>query len=199
MIGIMLAGGSATRLPNKPLLPTKDGYPVCLSGLDYLKRCGVSHSIVVVPPDSPLVDAIEHFRPGQNFTFVYQPDATGVGHALNMAFGEARKKAVVVVGDNVYPEDEQLKSVEPHLAIRRVPAWRRPHLVSCNGQGELSRSPGDRPMPFSLTTPWVLAPRTDWSPEVWRDFKGIRQEEYPEEGWWDIGTPSLYAAYWRQP
>lgn len=193
MIGIMLAGGLATRLPNKPLLPTKDGSPVCLSGLDYLKRHNVSHTVIVVPPNSPLVDVIEHFRPGQKYSYVYQPEAKGVGDAINLV--KASVRAMIVVADNVYPEAEVVNEVEC-VVIRRVPAWRRPHLVGADGQ-RLDRG-GSSFMPFSLTTPWVVGPGKSWDPDGWPSLAGIKQVEREADGWWDIGTPELYAAYWRQ-
>jgi hypothetical protein len=198
MIGILLAGGAATRLPNKPLLPTKHGcYPVCLSGLDYLKRHKVSHTIIVTPPNSPLVDVITHFRPGQSYTFVYQAEPTGVGDALNLAMKEIPIRAMVVMADNIYPENEEF----PHgggagIAIRKVAAWKRPHLVGANGLTHLSRTAGEY-CPFALTTPWVIGPGREFDKEGWPTLRGQKQIEMEEEGWWDIGTPELYAAYWR--
>lgn len=199
MIGVMLAGGLATRLPNKPLLPTKDGSPVCLSGLDYLKRHGVSHTVIVTPPNSPLVDIIEYFRPGQKFTYVYQPEARGVGDALNLALSGLQVRAMIVVADNIYPWDEKLDEVDECVVVRRVPAWRRPHLVRADGAGRLSRGDNSQFMPYSLTTPWIVGPGKKFSDEGWTDLRGLKQVERDHEGWWDVGTPELYAAYWRTP
>ena len=40
--GIVLAGGLATRLPNKALLPIKNGKPAITSSIDLLLRSGIN-------------------------------------------------------------------------------------------------------------------------------------------------------------
>lgn len=226
LIGVMLAGGLATRLPNKPLLPTKQGgYPVCLSGLDYLKRHECEHVIIVTPPNSPIVDVIDHFRPAQKYVYHYQAEPKGVGAALRdvLPFGQSTAWVMVVMADNIYPEHERIMLPwEPREAkadamrepagecviVRRLPAWRRPHLVSASGRRvidtmalsqELSRSNASKYLPFSLTTPWLLDVSKDrvMCDEGWPTLSSIEQVERPHEGWWDVGTPELYAAYWR--
>lgn len=204
MIGILLAGGNATRLPNKVLLPQRDGRPVCFAGLDYLLRHGADPVHVVVPPSSVVVDVIAEHYPDANLNFIYQPEARGVGDAINLV--SARDGlAMITMADNIYPPSEVVPSAGPYAVVRRVAAWRLPHLVRLTderpdalGQArppELTRTgPGRR----ALTSPWLIAiGGKQLSPEGWPDLNGARFIELPAAGWWDIGEPNLYAAYWR--
>lgn len=195
MIGVLLAGGAATRLPNKPLLPMIDGRPVCLSGIDYLRRHGIDHIIVVTPPNSPLVDVITAFVASpQDLHFVYQQEPTGVGDAINLARAGIDVRSMIVMADNVYPREEKFECISG-VAVRKVAAWKRPHLVRANGETHLTRDASCKAL-YSLTTPWLIGP-SKLSPEGWPSLIGQKQIICKEEGWWDIGTPELYAAYWR--
>lgn len=195
MIGVLLAGGAATRLPNKPLLPMRDGRPVCLSGIEYLRRHAVDHIIVVTPPNSPLVDVITSFvKNPDKIHFVYQQEPTGVGDAINLARDGVQVRSMIVMADNIYPQEETFKVVSG-VAVRKVAAWKRPHLVRADGTSYLTRD-ASCVTPYSLTTPWVLGPGK-LSSEGWPSLVGHKQIVCAEEGWWDIGTPELYAAYWR--
>ena len=79
MIGIVLAGGEATRLPNKPLLPMIDGQPVIRSSIDLFKRSNIEEIITVVPPASPIPAVIKEGG------FTIQPKPTGVPHEIGRA------------------------------------------------------------------------------------------------------------------
>lgn len=200
MIGIVLAGGAATRLPNKILLPMRDGEPVIMSGIDYLYRHGCEEIRVVLPPNSPVVDIVETLRDDSaGVAYVYQAEATGVGDAIRLACPE-HEPAMIVMGDNVYPENETFESPGMScVAVRPVPAWRMPHLVRWSDRmGAFTRGGAFGRM--ALTTPWVLG--NGWQNEIapgeaWRGLNRYRRVEMPAQGWWDIGTPELYAAYWR--
>jgi len=205
VIGILLAGGNATRLPNKPLLPQWDCRPVCFSGMDYLIRHKVDSITVVVPPESVIVDIIDQAYRGHSIQYVYQPEARGVGHALNCVGDNLGGiddlfPALIVMGDNIYPRDEELPltgSLEdgPFVVLRDVPAWRVPHLVRVGPNDRLTRvGPGG----LVLSTPWFVTPGNFSSDEGWPDLQGVNRITRPGAGWWDIGTRDTYAAYWRQ-
>jgi len=193
MIGILLAGGNATRLPNKVLLPQRDGRPVIFSGLDYLLRHHADPVHVVVPPSSVIVDVIAAHYPEANLNFVYQPEASGVGDAINQV--GARGAVMIVMADNIYPPNETVPAAAPAAVVRRVPAWRLPHLVRLGADGLLTRTGPGR---LALTSPWIIiVGGKPLSPEGWPDLNGARFIELPTAGWWDIGTHDTYAAYWR--
>jgi hypothetical protein len=208
MIGILLAGGAATRLPNKPLLPQKNLKPVCFSGVDYLLRHKVDYIAVVIPPSSVLVDVITSYYSDTRFVFVHQPEPSGVGDAINLV--QRSSLAMVVMADNIYPETEhvpmKMMTQSPSITVRSVPAWRAAHLVRVSEYGGvLTRS---RPGRLALSTPWLLEPvNNHFSKEAWEDFsryykmgtteKLFHQVELPGKDWWDVGTPDTYAAYWR--
>lgn len=198
MIGILLAGGAASRLPNKPLLPMKDLRPVCCSGIDYIKRHGINEIVVVTPPSSVIVDVIDKLYGNHtNLEFVYQPQPTGVGDALSLV--NRQGSAMIVMADNVYPEDEYLTDYddtidEPEVIVRRVPAWRATHLVRVGRNGFLTRTGSGT---LALTTPWIVMPNNFSVPEGWPDLSGVKRKERSAVGWWDIGTADTYAAYWR--
>lgn len=198
MIGILLAGGAATRHPNKVLLPTRHGIPVIMSGLGYLRRHDLRDIRVVVPTNSPIVDVVEAFGFNDlNIEFVYQATPTGVGDAIMLA-NPSSDACMVVMGDNIYPANEQFPDLTTSaVALREVPAWRRPHLVRWNE--ETSRFTREGYGRYSLTTPWIFTElaANDLPPEGWPALYGFERVQLDAQGWWDIGTPDLYAAYWR--
>lgn len=200
MNGILLAGGAATRLPNKPLLPQRDLQPVCFSGVSYLLRHKARYITVVVPPGSAIPDILEYNWPSVDFAFIYQGEATGVGDALNLITPE---HSMIVMADNIYPVDETVP-LDPQVTytvMRHVPGWRIGHLVrTMSVNGYLTRNgPGF----YALTTPWHVSQRfwIDLKPhgfmrEAWQNFHHLGIEK-KADGWWDVGTPDTYAAYWR--
>jgi hypothetical protein len=202
MIGILLAGGAATRLPNKPLLPMKDLRPVCFSGMDYLIRHRVPKVVVVTPPNSVIVDVIHSYYSDKvGLEFVYQPEARGVGDALNACELEDRDDgdhAMVVMADNVYP-DETISGLVldewPFVVVRDVPAWRAPHLVKAEPKRDLRRKAAGGNL--VLSTPWVIHASNFSTLEGWPDLSGTKRQVESGKDWWDVGTPATYEAYWR--
>jgi hypothetical protein len=198
MIGVLLAGGAATRLPNKALLPMKDLRPVCFSGVDYLKRHNVNYIAVITPPNSVIVDILEDYYPAVNFAFNYQAEPTGVGDAINLVKCD-KTMGMIVMADNIYPPDEVIHESNmsrPYVVIRQVPAWRLPHLVCVKTNGRFTRS---GPGYAALSTPWVINVGEEMfaSQEAWPDLQGVARLTMPGGLWWDVGTPETYAAYWR--
>ena len=198
MIGILLAGGAATRLPNKPLLPMRDLRPVCFSGMDYLLRHEVDHVAVVTPPSSVIVDVIDKVYGDKiDLDFIYQPEPTGVGDALNLVNRDGQS-SLIVMADNVYPQGELLPTDSSYCwaVVRQVPAWRMPHLVRLGKHNHLTRT---GPGTHALSTPWFLTEDCNEpiSSEGWDHFSGLTPVIRPGDRWWDVGVPETYAAYWR--
>jgi hypothetical protein len=192
--GVLLAGGKATRLPNKVLLPQRDGRPVCFSGLDYLIRHGCDPIHIVIPPASVIVDVIAKHYKFDSLNFIHQPDATGVGDALNLIPEPIDGHAMIVMGDNIYPVTEVVDAAWPFVVVRRVPAWRLPHLVRVTKDGKLTRT---APGALALSTPWAIPIDGQYSSEGWPDLTDQTKVELPGEEWHDIGTVETYTHYWR--
>lgn len=183
MQGVILAGGAATRLPNKPLLPRRQGGCVIDSSVEFLrKQC--DEITVVVPGNSIIQDYLMHVHKG--LKFIVQESPTGVEDALNLVPGEK----MVCVADNIYPQEYY----EEHgVVVRAVPRWQARHLVTIK-DGCFIRGAYDNK--WALTTPWILPP--DFVAEdLLIDFRQLKLIEAKAEGWWDIGTPDTYTAYWR--
>lgn len=182
--GVILAGGAATRLPNKPLLPRREGGCVIDSSVEYLLHQGIKDITVIVPPNSVITDYL--MARYDHLNFIEQPNATGVEDALNLTSGSR----MICVADNIYPKEEPW--TEEGVVVRPVPAWRARHLATLlNGRYQRGRYESG----LALTTPWMLPDMrfTNLLPQLQK----LMVLEGRREGWWDIGTPEAYAAYWR--
>lgn len=131
-IGVVLAGGTGSRLLpltkvlNKHILPV-NGQPMLHWPLRTLAKLGVERAVVVLGGQS-CGEVIEHFGTRYDtgdgvlsLVYVYQEGAGGIGAALGCALPalEAMRadRAVVVLGDNVFPE------VPPALRARMDSEW----------------------------------------------------------------------------
>ncbi len=110
MKGIVLAGGTATRLfpltivTNKHLLPIYDR-PMIYYPIETLASMGIREVLVIVGGKS-VGDVVELLGDGQHFgldlTYRYQGGALGIAHAIGLARGFVRDEAFCcVLGDNV--------------------------------------------------------------------------------------------------
>jgi glucose-1-phosphate thymidylyltransferase len=108
--GIVLAGGTATRLfpltivTNKHLLPIFDR-PMIYYPIETLASMGISEVMVVVGGKS-VGDVVELLGDGQHFgldlTYRYQQDARGIAHAIGLARGFVGDDAFCcILGDNI--------------------------------------------------------------------------------------------------
>ncbi len=110
MKGIVLAGGTATRLfpltivTNKHLLPIYDR-PMIYYPIETLASMGIREVLVVVGGKS-VGDVVELLADGSHFgldlTYRYQRGALGIAHAIGLARQFVRDEAFcVVLGDNI--------------------------------------------------------------------------------------------------
>lgn len=108
--GLILAGGSGTRLfpltlvTNKHLLPVFDR-PMIFYPLETLRQMGVREAMIVVGGRS-VGDILELLHDGSEFgmelTYRYQRGALGIAHALGLARRFAGSDPIaVVLGDNI--------------------------------------------------------------------------------------------------
>jgi hypothetical protein len=204
-VGIVLAGGLATRLPNKALLPLHSGRPVISSGIDYLMRSELK-VIVVVPPGSVLVDILSTMYP-KMLSFVQQdepkgvPDALGTGAKLAEAAGYHR--VVAACCDNVFPEAESYpdKAINngSWQQVRDCPPWQAMHLSRYTGEWQERATHG------SSVAGWLSMPAGAATSGLGRlsmiefltDLE-VQPHDETVPGWYDLGVADAYARYWRQ-
>lgn len=197
--GVMLAAGGSTRLPNKALLPIKNGKPCIVSGLELLERsCQRVH--VVTSPPSCIPSVIEGMSEyGMldslgNYDVVYQERALGVVDALRCLRFGLDDIVVVTFCDNVFDDHEvvPLRPLLPYASVRKV-------------EGALDGHDGERWVDRSSKPEWKLA---GWFVlrQVHIDIGGTTSVDFlnrieakpvamPYE-WHDIGTMDAYKEYW---
>jgi hypothetical protein len=205
-VGIVLAGGKATRLPNKPLLPLKTGRPVITSGLDLFVRSQILRCIVVVPPDSVLVDIVPSLGLPIDLAFAVQEEPDGVPHAISCSgqLMQQDERGVVVCCDNVFPDGDVVPDVlpqHPEQQVRDCPPWKAMHLSRYDGQWS------ERGIYGKCVAGWLTVSMAEALRGAEPDIRGnmcryleaieARPQAAQAEGWWDIGIAGAYARYWR--
>ncbi len=156
MKGVVLAGGTATRLrpltivTNKHLLPVFDR-PMIYYPLQLLADLGVREVMVVVGGQS-VGDMIELLGDGKLFdldlTYRYQDGPHGIAQAIGLAREwVGQDNFVVVLGDNIMFRSDALQS-----AVDWMDAKARPHTAAC----VVTRV--DDPRPYGVA---ILGPAED--------------------------------------
>jgi glucose-1-phosphate thymidylyltransferase len=110
--GILLAGGSGTRL--SPLNSVINKHLLSINGkfiIDYpintLKQMGVEN-LTVILGGNHFSQVVDHLKDGSSvgmkINYLYQGDAKGIAHAVNLTerFTSPKEPFVVILGDNVY-------------------------------------------------------------------------------------------------
>lgn len=198
MIGVLLAAGEASRLPNKALLPTREGDQIiCESGLQFLRRAQVSRTVVVVRKDS-LLPKVLRCRGWKNLQYITQGPLPGVMGAI-AAVDREDKSMLITFCDNVYDPRE---SAGPYVggdslcaSVRDVPG---DHL-DWYGAGSW-RTRGFTAATQTLAG-WVYVPPGDfdfeWSGLIpFLNFYNASPVFIPPNLMWhDIGTPESYERY----
>jgi hypothetical protein len=211
-LGVILCGGKATRLPNKPLLPYVDQNgrikPLICSSVDYLLAAGHTQMILLDQKDSILPTILPCIYPG--VTFVQVVDGfKGIPFALKMVAeltSEAEVRYMVVCADNLYPFDEVLDPKEEECAVvRDVGHEDSKHLSRFVNTPDATlwvKRHDVRGSQLGLTTPWYLTKRglmhvTDETDIVdYLNAQGIEAWSRPRAGWCDLGTPETFTEYW---
>jgi NDP-sugar pyrophosphorylase family protein len=110
-------------MPNKPLLPIRDGDIVIESAIRWLKEVNDIDDIVVVIDPTRIVQRVLHKRGWVDLKYVVQPEAYGVSDAIARAAPLVGDRAVVAFGDNIYSPKEIIDSKTlrtPCASIRRI-------------------------------------------------------------------------------
>jgi len=206
--GIVLAAGDATRLPNKPLLPLKNRKPAITSGIDLLIRSGIEHIIVIVPPKSAIPYVLFELYDQRPFCIIEQHQALGVPLAISHILPEVEfgkdDTAIITYCDNVYGDTFQLGDMplrrRAHTVIAVSDSNKAKYLSKYSDGKWLTR---DHHELYCVAGNMILDKKAI---EMCHHFTTTEQllnyfEAQPiyieDKGWWDIGTPSTYAAYWK--
>lgn len=202
--GLVLAGGAATRLPNKTLLPTVDGRTVLSHCIHHLHFSGINDITVVVSPNSVLEDYIKAKR--HPVSVAYQDTPTGVVDAIRCGWNNAHPH-VVLCADNVFPSYEYLPDCldegGPCAQIRKISD---PQIMAALDAYDTDRETWlarDRaPLNIFLYrfAGWMfLREKPMCYPNVIAMLNDVRAEPVVanELGWWDIGTVYSYKKYWK--
>ncbi len=203
LIGLLLAGGEATRLPNKLLLPVRSPWgptPMVVAAARYLEA-RVDKLYVLVEEDS-LVPRILHPYIKQ-FTAITD-SFFGVTGALAAAsrLGTDNDDFLVCCGDNLYPENEPLP--ETHGCVVRPVTKEQLDSLDHYDQRWQRRTPNSMPGALALTTPWFLScvqlrmAGEETNVPNWLNNIKAAPLLVSGQGWADLGTPEAYRAHWRQ-
>lgn len=198
--GIILCGGKATRLPNKPLLPMHDLRPLICSSVDYLRRNGIHFITLACDEDNLIPNVLRRTYPDTQFDVSICTD--GVGPAIRQAvvdFGDP-EGYVVLCCDNIYPV-EPIPDEMDVAVTREVPYEDLIHLSRHCIDGTWVDRSGVIENTVALTTPWVLSAHTALRltsvPESFNDLN-IVGYEMPRQEWADLGTDDTYRRYWDE-
>lgn len=202
MTGIVLAGGLASRMPNKALLPLKDGEGIVIDRpLKMLVEAGCQDLIVVIGPDSPIPYVLRRDWPG--IVYVVQEEANGVPKAAALAAKYAGSQAPIILTfcDNVF-HNVKINTTKRHASCMHtlndsgLDGWN--HDTNKWVQRPLSN--GDWPF-----LGWVLGHRLDFlagcaytNTVEWLNVIRMQPLIYTESKCWDIGTPAGYLAYLKE-
>lgn len=145
---VILAGGNGTRLApltyvvNKHLLSVSDKFII-----DYpihtLLQMGVENLTVILGGEhfSQIVDHLEDGRfIGMNVNYVYQGEAKGIAHAVNLCqrFVQDDKRFAVILGDNIFSNPIAWEEKDgAQIALARVPDPRRFGVAYRNANGHI--------------------------------------------------------------
>lgn len=189
VIGVVLAAGRASRLPNKPLLPAEGGI-VIESGIQMLMRSRVDRIICVVSPDSLLPLVLK--QRGHRLTYRYQYTANGVLDALGCARTEGATRYLVTFCDNVFCSRENaVCDAGDYVAVR---AGSSDSLDGWNGERWVERG---EPMTHVLAG-WysIKACNLPAGGSVLAWLNVIHAKPALCKGdWFDVGTQKGYTDY----
>lgn len=199
VIGVVLAGGAATRLPNKPLLPLRNGRPAVFSSIDLFRRSGIGDIVVVVPPLSVIPNVV-----GSEVSYAIQREPLGVPHAVSVAIDRdlpGDTYVAVSCCDNVYSEKSQVVTSRYATVADNLPPYKAASLsgYECGKYKERVFSGTYIAGWFCAEASAWLAARPNQRTVDWLNEQAIKpsvMNKDEQEDWWDIGTQDTYLRYW---
>lgn len=203
-LGIVLAAGNATRMPNKQLLPLTNGEIAIESSINFLRRSGCDQVVCVLSPTGDVILEVLRNRKwdisADGIVPILQPRPTGAIDAIQRCLAFTNKSVLVTFCDNVYDEKERFElwgNPNMHASVRKsknqdLDTW-NPRTDTWGGRNEL------------LTWKfggWLYIPdrkvlEDDYHGDELIDFmrehkcRGLKCDE----SWHDIGTIKSYREY----
>lgn len=211
-LGIVLAAGESRRLPNKALLPLRDGRPAIMSAIDMVLGIpDIAHVVIVVSPGSIIPKIVKALYPTintNNMEFVTQLQPKGVMDALGcvirgMTCAVPYTRAIVTFCDNVYPKNDFIDIDGPSVSTRQVSSTELDFFDNETGLWT-SREKSSNARREAIAG-WYLLPidcllqcgyRDNFLDYLnWIEATPISRAA---KGWHDIGTLAAYHKYWDE-
>lgn len=214
-LGVVLAGGQATRLPNKPLLPIGNARLLIESAIDFAaEHCD---QVVVVQPGNPAIEYAlrcvwrSYAGPGYNAEVVFatQHSPRGVPDAIRAGYEYAKgewDRVLVTFCDNMYDDfsgpdgftrDEKLS----YASVVVIDDENERSQLDAYDDGQwCHRASPQRPDTprfagwLDLTVEAVQGLQVE---ELmgWMNYHDVVGVVMPRGGWADLGTLDSYCAY----
>lgn len=201
MIGLVLCGGKALRLPHKLFLTMKNGEPLYTSAMDTVLSYGMEPVLAIPRNREAIFKTLnQYFFPGENIRLVF--DDYGGLPALLKTMNTKEDDLAVFCGDNIYPR-KWLSQVETGTAYVRA---RQATDVELDGyqlkEQEWKWVHRTEPITFSLLTPWIFDRRTVISGNSLIEILNtahIFPYVTEDQGWLDLGTEAALERYYASP
>lgn len=203
-LGVVLAGGEASRLPNKPLLPIENGI-VLGSALGFCLRSDCNEIAIITPPNG-ILEAVLHTSEAawRNLNCIPQISPDGVGSAIKLAATRfIADEYLITFCDNIYDKTECVAGYvaceKPSASIRKV---KKPYSNELDKYAHNSWVKKTYPTDMCLAG-WYLLPREaalaalpfEQSVDYLNRIGAYPHEVSSNYKWWDIGTVPSYLAY----
>jgi NDP-sugar pyrophosphorylase family protein len=214
--GIILAGGKATRLPNKPILPIRHNMLAVESSINLYHRSGIHDIYIVVPPNHVLPQILSH-RHGYTFKYVYQPRPDGVPGAIMAVLAQFPSITSFFVSccDNVYHDEEFIdvhnieiqKTTVPLIVTRNCSPADMHRLSGWDEASQQWQHPATNVQCFAG---WTYYPSASAFTQAYAQLQdsgscielinALKAKPFHlDQTWWyDIGTVQAYREYWSQ-
>jgi len=191
--GLILAGGLATRLPNKPLLPLRNHKPVITSSIDFFIRSKITPISIVIPSNSIIPLIVKHYYPNEPIEYLVQEVPLGVPMAISQLLPDTalgfEDRVIVAFCDNVYsveledpkPIGHTVMAIDDPIKSGALTWYRGRQLA---GWMQLDRDAIQWAHHYQDTLEFLK--KIDGEAIVIHD-----------PNWWDIGTIKTYEEYWK--
>ncbi len=219
----ILAAGDSTRLPNKLLLPIKNGGPLFTSAMSFAKRHVKNPDICFVFKPESLITAM--YDSDTRYTDygepVYQHYARGVCEAIKLVHQEfyhpildnpsmEYHDILFLLGDNIFSDHAQVfpqggvTSLVGVVPVEHIDPEALPHLDGYNRQqGEWVRRGAQ--MDYVIAGGYLLRHEDmklcSWEGDLIEYFNKINASMWELDttgAWTDLGTPEAYRSYWTK-
>jgi len=201
--GIVLAAGEATRLPNKPLLPLRNGRPAITSAIDFCRRARCGRVVIVVGPNSAVPLVLQTLEPsGLNYAVQREPD--GVRDAITCAANFVEDLALITFCDNVYDERDcgpEVGETAPLVSVR----WRHPAQLDWYDFQKMRWQERESGSERWCLAGWYLLGREHIEVGLSSQLTSVEylnmikaRARQVKGSWHEVGTAESYLDYWSE-